>query len=89
MTGEAADAVAEARELLNIAWQGLWAGYLRHAAEDGWAAADDMAMATAVALARGWPYDTCGKFLEVMHNVAARLGTIALTCPLSWLTPLG
>ena len=83
MTG---DAVAEARELLNIAWQGLWAGYLRHAAEDGWgAAADDMA----VALALGWPYDTCGKFLEVMHNVAARTGDNALTCLLNWLTPLG
>ena len=48
------------------------AGNLRQTAESGWTAADHMARA--VALARGWPYDTRGKFLEVMCNAAAQTG---------------
>ena len=63
---EVSTVVARARECLREAWEQLRAGELLPAARGGWEAADGMAMA--LALSREWPYDTPGKFHEVMRQ---------------------
>ena len=63
-SNELSAAATQARECLHEATERLSAGDLLQAATSGWEAADGMARA--VALSREWPYDTPGKFHEVM-----------------------
>ena len=67
-TNEVSAAADRARDCLHEAKERLRSGDLLQAATSGWKAADHMA--GAVALVQGWPYDTPGKFLEVMLTAA-------------------
>ena len=71
-TNEVSAAAARARECLHAARERLTAGDLLQAATSGWKAADGMAMA--LALSREWPYDTPGKFHEVMTQAFTLTG---------------
>ena len=67
-----ADSEAQARDFLNRGRAYLAAGHLHQASEKGWGAAAHMAKA--VAVAKGWPYDTHADFSLVLNRATAETG---------------